>query len=336
MLRADYEKYPVDFAETVLRYPHLSNAERYSFRRLRLEVGLCPHCQEDLRKKVISTAERSFRDPTLTARLDKLLSELFGYLDPFGEPEGLLVQEFENEIRQRDLTAALRTIPLVDAVEWFRTAQAYSSAPQISFERVQAIDRLLEKNPQLSRPYSITDINESILNGLRLSYNASVPLETYLDIVLSRRDKIRRIVTDIVQRSKPSGKTFYSNIQGEIEKVNEEVRSISSSKRMKLLNFVTSFVSGNASVILGCLSGAALGLKELGPVGCLSGTILGWGGGKLLSKGRRIAMPSETKQIKLSLQRGAEPLFEKLLARYLARNVQVVQVWQLQKGLLPK
>jgi hypothetical protein len=336
MLRADYEKYPVEFAETVLRYPHLSSAERFSFRDLRLETGACPHCQEDRKKKVISTARKTLRDPTAIAWIKWLTKGLFDYLQPFGDPEDLLVQELENRIGQRDLTGARRVIPLIDAVEWFRTAEAYSSVPQVSFERAHEIDRLLKQHPELSRPYDIAGVNESILNGLRLSYSPSIPLHTYLDIVLSRRDKIRRIVAGMIQKSKPLSRTFYSNIQAEIENVNEEVRSISSSKRMSLLSFATSFFLDNRSVILGCLSGTALCVKELGPVGCLPGTIMGFAGAKLLSKTPRIVLPSDTEKIKRSLEKAAEPVFERLLSRYLSRTVQSVQVWQLQKRLYSK
>lgn len=341
VLRAPYEEYSAEFAEIVLQYPHLSSAEFSSFRNLCLQYEqgatswVCDHCVGQFKRKCVSAAE-SFPNAKAKARLRKIVADVFSDLYPFGHHEALLVQELESTLTKGDLSATLQVLSLAGCVEWFRTAQAYSAVPQISLDKLEAVDRAIKKNPLLERRYDITEINQSVLQGLRLSYNPSIPLETYLDIVLSRRDKIRGLVSDIVEKSKPSSEAFYSNLQRETERVNEEVRSLRSSKRTRLLEFATSFLSDNRTVITGCLSGAAIGLKELGPIGCVAGSWLGSVGAEFLRKKARIKMPMQTNDIKRAMATAVEPVYEQLLSRYLSKNLGIVQVWQLQRRVRGK
>jgi len=332
VLRAGYEEYPVEFAETILQYPHVSFAEFGAFRFVRLvrQAHICSHCLKRFKNRCMSAAEH-FLGTEEKALLRKSVADTFDLLSPVGRYEALLVQELENAMKEGDLSGIRQIESLAVCIEWFRTAQAYSAVPQVSLKRLETVDRSIRKDPNLKRTYDISEINESVLQGLRLSYRPDIPLETYLDIVLSRRDKIRRLVSDLVERSKPSSQTFYINLQTEVEKVNEEVRTIDSSKRAKLLSFATGFISRNKSVIAGCLSGAAIGLKELGPVGCASGFLAGSAGGEILRRAARIEMPPETREIKRAIAAGVEPVYEGLLSRYLSKNINMVQVWQLQK-----
>jgi len=340
ILRSPYSSYSTAFVETLMRYPHISMAEERAFRFARIQllekIVVCPDCAKKRENLCLSSLEKL---PVESAKRKELLKMLIGSaflsLRPYPHPDYLVLNELMTSLKEKDLAVLDQLISFAETVGVFRTAQVYSAIPQVSMESLKEVEEVIGRSPDLKMRYDFTEIYDSVMRGLKLSYNPSIPLETYLDIVMPRRSKIQGIVSDAIQRSQPKSKVFLSNLQKEIEKVNREVESLKSSTRAKLLNFATNFVADNKSIIAGCIIGAGLGFAQFGLIGC-GGGFLGGVGAKLLGTKAQITLPKEAKDIVQALHRAIEPGYEKLLSHYLSKRVNLVQVWKLQEKVQPK
>jgi hypothetical protein len=336
MLSSSYEHYPVAFADEILRYPHMSSHEFNSFRQLSLEIQegkwVCPDCTDEIFKRTKSLLGR-FRPKSQKRLLKALVISVLRDLVPVLPPEQVLVNELNDCLKKQEEAKLPRILSLIACSGAFRSAQAFSAIPQVSMNDFGYLEKRIKENQRLSSQLDMPEIRESVMQGLRLSYNPSLPIETYLDIVVPRRDKVQNLVSGIVKKSQPASNAFLSNLQNEIEKVNSEVRTLRSSKKTKLFGLVTNFVTHNKSLVTGCLIAATLGLGGLAVIGCGSGVAAGIGS-KILQKYQQVYLPKEGKELKEELLRWVEPGYERFLSHLLSRSANVVQVWQLQEKLV--
>jgi hypothetical protein len=181
--------------------------------------------------------------------------------------------------------------------------------------------------------FEVPDVKESIMKGLKISYDASIPLETYLDIICERKSAIKGIVEKIMVAAEPEKETFLSNLRAEIEKINQEVEGINSSRKRIIFDLSTNFaVQNKGSIVAGLITAATLGTMGLGFIGCGAGVVLGIGT-KLVSKRADISIPEEADTIRRQLRAFIEPSYEQLMAKTLSSNVQAIQLWRIKKRL---
>lgn len=333
ILTSMYRHYPTHFVETILRYPHLSFPEFDAYRTTRLrqmESGYyCPHCDRKAIKQFMSMARRV----VVKTRLDQILSALLD-AEPFLPPERSLVDLMKECILKGDNRGLNEAIFTIHNAAFFRAAEACSAIPQLSLS-----DKMLRRSPSKPKlnipqvPFETVDVRDSVLSGLKLAYNPTIPLETYLDIIEPRRRTISHLVRGITAKANPPSREFLSNLQGEIERINVEVREIKASKKAQVLSLLTNFFSQNKEVMGGLLTGAVLGFRELGLIGCASGSLLGSIGTGTLKKFGHIKVPSEAKELEQKIVQRIEPGFEKVLSFYLSKDIRAIQVWQLQRRI---
>jgi len=295
---------------------------------------MCSHCRYVFAKRLRSSPKRfPMRSGIKSLRT---LASSAGYdLSPFLPTERLLAEDIINSMTAGDLPRLRRLFSMSSCVGLFRTAQAFSAVPQIGMKDYTTLETLAKRMPEFKIDFDIAEIRSSVLRGLRLAYDPAIPVSTYLDIVLARRDRVQRLVLDMVEKSKPASDTFYSNLQREIERINTEIRSLRSSKRGQLLEFATAFLSHNKSVVAGSLIGSLLGATQFGLLGCTSGSVVGSVAGESLRRFGKISVPQQGKRIKEALLSRLEPTYQKLLSQSLSTSLSAIQVWDLQKRLEP-
>jgi len=335
VLVSPYHYYPVDFAETILKYPHVSVAEYQWFRAWRLSRppfrDVCPHCEDRFMRRYVSLLGAS-QNKLLAGAIKNRVRAAFDDLFPILPPDGLLIDELNSLLDSMNARRVEQVLSLIACVGTLKHAQAFSAVPQMSIRDLDVVERIGRTNPALGISYDVAEVRESIMQGIGLAYDPSAPLKTYFDIVVPRRSKISEIVSAIIKRSRSGRNIDLSKLSKEIQKINEEIRSIKSSKRATALKLTTSFVSHNRGLIAGCLVGSMLGLAGFGIIGCGSGLAAGFGA-KILKKYGQIRVPEPTRAIERKLLEAMEPGYERILSHYLSKNLDLIQVWQLQEKL---
>ncbi len=340
-----YDMFPKNFIDVILRYPHLSCYEYRCYRTAMIisrveKTGSaqkwCSHCIDEYRKKVSKSIENSNLEQAIKEMLKLGFDKGFmPNLYPFVSPEASLLDEFERVLKQKNLTKIIQVLETGAEAGRLRTAQAFSAIPQLSGEQAEVAQRLISSYPELEVDYEIQYIKESVMNQLKLSYNPTMSVETYLDIVSRKEQKIQKIVNDLIKSGKSEDINFISSLQREVEKINEEVKEIESSKGAKFITLTTGFTAQTPSIIAGILFGACVGLP-IGLVGCGATAISGGLVGSLVSKKGKVSIPKEAKGLTKSFTELFEPAYEKFLAHSLSKDIKAVQVWRLQRALSTK
>lgn len=344
LLTNHYSEFEEKFVNSILPYPHLSSYEFGFYRDTMLNqimgeywaskgldkipTVLCPHCVKEYEKEFVALA-KNFRPSTRTLLL-KAESIFFSDLYPFLLPEGSLAEIMINALKEKNLEKVRETGITAAHVNLFRTAQAFSATPQLSIIGGSFAERISQVLPEMKKLYEFSDLREMIINQLMISYNPSIKLETYLDIITPKKHKIQKIVSECLSKGDPQDPTFYANLQRELDKINQEIKEIEVSKKTNIINLPTSFIAQNPRVVMGIIIGVCIG-APMGLVGCGAGGLVTGAAFKFLGKGLKI--PSEAKELARIFADFFEPAYEKFLASSISKDLKAIQIWRLRKEL---
>lgn len=337
ILGATYVAYPKHFIDLMLGYPHISCHEFYNYRNLALiqQKGikrLTPDKVDNYFKKSRSLAKHFSSDRGLRKWAQKTIrGQIFVNLEPFLYPDYEVLSMLVTALQKKDENEFDRIRVLTHIIREFRSAQVFPVVPQIEIEHLETLE-LIEHRPNMQADYDLVEIRDLVMKGLRLSYDTSLPLETYLDVVTDRKHKIQRIVDDIIQKASTEKEILLSSLQREVERVNQEVETLKSSKRRVIIDLVTNFALQNKSIVSGFVIGAGLGIGGLGLIGCGTGVLSGLLA-KAVSKTAKVSWPKEKNELTRKLSTVLEPHYEKFLAEALSKDLRVVQIWQLRKRI---
>jgi hypothetical protein len=339
ILSSEYQKYDDNFADLILRYPHLSLYEYKTYRDISLfskvaKGGIvearCPHCVNTYEKDVKRFIEKLDLNSDTKTLLNVSFDNFLGALSPFLDPEAGLFSSFESALKENNITKINQVLATGEQVYKLRSAQSFSAIPQLSGTEINTANKLISAYPELKTKYEISYARGSVLNQLKLSYNPEMPVETYLDIVSRKQGKIQKIVNDCIGSGDSPDIDSIGAVQKEVEKINQEIREIVTSKRAKLLNITTGFVASNPAIIAGALFGAFIGLP-VSMIGCGIGAGGGGLSGSIISKIGKVNVPKEVKESTQSFTELVEPAYERFLAYSLSKDIKAIQVWRLQK-----
>lgn len=332
ILQVPYSYYSPKVIETLLNYPHLSFYEYKSAKKFVLsKKGTClPDAQVDsLNSRIISNFDKAF--PSLKDTSRQRVDSLFSRIEPFLYPDSELLFELLKSVQAKDINKYKSIQSISYLVNSFRNGQAFSLIPQVSIENVDALEFCNISNiGQID--FEVSDIRNNIMNGLKLSYNPALPLESYLDIVVEKRRVISNIVSRILKTPHADNIQLLSTIQAEIQRINYEAEKLQSSTKAMTLDLFTNFATGNKSIIAGFVMAASMGVGGLGLLGCSAGIATGIGG-KVLSTKVDIQVPKISDKLKDRVSTFIEPSAEKILAKTLSTDINTIQVWQVRKRL---
>ena len=215
-----------------------------------------------------------------------------------------------------------------------RCSQAFSFIPQVKMEELSVLQSIPSEYRGVH--FDVADVRDTIMNGLKISYNPSIPIESYLDIVVERKKKIREIVNKIMAQEDINNENYFSDLRAELERVNAEVRSLNKSAKGQMVDLITNFaIQNKGSIVAGLVTAASMGLMGFGVVSCGAGI-----GSSLLttvvSKKAEIKVPKEASLIGGKINTILEPYCESILAHSLSKDITAIQVWQLRKKLKSK
>jgi hypothetical protein len=331
VLDSDYADYTPNFIESILGSPHVSAMEYYGVRKLLLEQTSMSLVS---RKEVIAIKEKCgqfMRNLPENSPEARLASTIFSNMLPVYTMDMEFLLQLIKAMEKRD-TKSLHTLFRVSTVIGkFRCSQVFLFIPQVKVGQFEDLEMIPQNYRGLAFDYS--DIRDTIMVGLKIAYDTSVPLETYLDIVSERKSKIKETVRNILSKAEPEKATFLSNLKTELEHINHEVEALKLSKRGLLIDLITNFVIQNkGSILAGLITSASLGLIGLGFVGCGAGAASGIAT-KVLTKKAGISVPKEAGELVGKISTVFEPYYESMLAATLSMDKQAIQVWQVRKKL---
>jgi len=327
-----YTFYPSEFLESIQGYPYISYPEFCGIRNFAIRRSITQLLSitkvDAIKKRCQKLVKRLSQ--TYKGIFDRV-DTVFYNLEPFLSSDLQVLLDLMTSLEKKNIKGIDRIFHISHIVSAFRNGQVFSLIPQIEITQLDCLDLIPPEFGELA--FNVLDVKDSIMKGLKISYDASIPLETYLDIISERKSAIREIVKKIITEAKPEKETFLSNLRTEIERINQEVESIKSSKKRIIFDFSTNFALQNkGSIVAGLITAASLGTMGLGFIGCGAGLVSGIAT-KVLSKKADISIPEEAKTIGKQLSTYIKPNYEKLMAKALSSNIQAIQLWHIRKRL---
>jgi hypothetical protein len=335
VLTAPLSQYPVEFAGLVIQYPYVGLETQRFLRFVRRYTsdekgGICSDCYEKKWKQICDyveslPVEKKTKNDLLTA-----CRWTFQSLYPAQRPEVSLLLSFEECIKQREWNKLAPIADRADILSNLRNSQVFRAVPQVSQFDLDNIAQTLQNKYSFSTEISVEE-KELALRALNIDYNPAMPIEEYLDIVLPRKQRINRLVEEILS-SKKKEETF-SKIEDEIWAINCEV---SSSKAIECFSFTTNLVFDNARILSSMLLGAFVGYCSGNFTGCGLGSAGGLAIGsvaKKLSEKVNFKVRNYPRKTSEWLKSKMESPEEHIIAKILAKDIKTIQVWSLRKKL---
>lgn len=337
ILGASYSYYSPSFIETIYGYPHIGSYEFYKSKMIALShkaeklieeekiIGAKNGCLSVIQNAKLATDKRTF--------YGEKTDHIFTNLNPCANADYELNEMLFEALKKKDYNLFAKLSDLSYIIRECRNNQAFSVVPQMELGDLKALKAL-----EYSEEYGVTDfqsaeIKSLISNGLKLSFDPTqMPLESYLDIAEKRRKTIRSIVEKIFINSESDQTFLLSAIQTEIEKLNLEVRELTSSKKVTLYEAITNFSKQNKSLIAGAITAVTAGVCGLGLVSC-GASLAGGVVGKVVSSKASVTYPKEFKNIRDSIALKIQPNYERMLSTSLGCSTSAIQLWQLRKVL---
>jgi hypothetical protein len=335
ILNGWYENYPTKFIESILRYPHVSKVEYLGVRNLILSKTAKLLSQ----KRVDSIRDDCLKIVnTLSVSKDRQnfygseVVTFFSNIQPAQTCDREITYALLDSLKKNNFEEFNNISMLSHEIEAVRNIKAFSFMPQVELSTLQSLKIQKPLNNQLDiLPY---DVRDSIMNGLEIAYNPQIPLETYIDIVSERKTKISGIVNKIVDKANPDKTSFLSNLQTELEYINEQVRTLESSTGKLTVNFITNFALQNKGSIVACiLIGASASMLGLDIASSTAGAASAAALTKAVSHKVKLSVPKEATVLKTKLCNKIEPYYEQLLAKSLSIDIDAVQVWRIKSKL---
>jgi hypothetical protein len=333
---ADYKK---SFSEMIIEYPYIGSGT-VEFLRNDLILSspdgnaMCPHCFKkrcnQVLKKIDSVIKNQEVNQTIKGHLKK---SVFPYLSSYSLSQMKILDEMEKTI----IEAKFERFDLLEkqlyVLNNIRYAQTFNACVQINRDDLKSINDHLSKSEfDLSKLSTDFDEKKWAIEALHIDYDPKMPIIDYLDIIKDRQKKVTTLLTNLLynERGKP---VDISHVANKIANINHELVS---SKSMELFTCSTSFLRNNSGVITSMLLGGLIGYSSANFLGCTLGSatgLLGSIGAKLLSKEINFNVPESPKNTLEWLKSKVEDSEEKITASLLAKDIEIIQIWNLRKKL---
>jgi hypothetical protein len=329
ILDSVYSAYPDKFIESIITYPHITTHEYRNYRTITILTQpkqpktMSPKTFYKMRQECFELVKDITPRKETNIYLAREVLTFFANITPAFTQDRPLTKEFLTSCRDKNVNNIDAFSMLSHSIGAVRNIQAFSFMPQMKLK--------LENASALN---NIQDANDLILNGLELAFNPKMPIDAYLDIISERKQKIRAIVNQIIDKSNPEKASFLSNLQSELERINEQGRTIDSSSKKLSIDFLTKFSLQNKGSIVACiLAGLGVGSLGLGTVASVTSAITAAGVTKAASNKINILIPTEGRVLKERAKKKLEPYYEKMLAKSLSVDVEAIQVWTIKKEI---
>ncbi len=341
ILMSRYQLYEAEFLDLIVQYPYIGG---YTFNFLRSVYArasgeakkglLCPHCYKEACERILhKLSEIDANRKTVENLTRELKHFVLPSLYPTCNREFHILEQIEDVVAQKRIELLNPLGNEAGILYHLRNAQMFDAIPEVAQEDLSNIRAILTKVGLPSDLSIFEQIEErhQTIKALEIDYNPKMSIEEYLDIIHPRRERINRLISELVSGEEKDQRLKI--LKDEIWRINEE---ISSSKAIELLTFLTRFVSDNAQILFGMLVGGVIGYASASFAGCGLGSIGGLMSGavgKHVSKHAPFKVPRYPKKTIEWIKTKIEGPEERLLAIALAKDIKTIQTWGLRRKL---
>ncbi len=322
VLNNDFALYRPDFIDAITQFPFISAAEFFEIRKFELKreskMALASQREIEAIERKCYNSSKNF--PNISNELERTLASIFNDLQPFYSSDIDILLNLMEGLDKKNASEINRIYDLSSIIGAFRTSQVLPFTPQVLVKpsTLKAIPREYK-----GITFDSCSLEDEIMTGLKISYNPSVGLEQYLDIIAERKSSIRKIVRSLTEQVNSKNDSSLKNLKAELERINSEVESLRTSKKLQTIDIRTNFVTQNTtSLVAGLVTSASMGIGGLGVINCgLNATTK--------KKGNASAKNA------IGFHNGTffDSSYERVLAKTLSTDIRVIQIWEIRNKL---
>lgn len=311
----DYEFYPSKFIDLILQYPHTTigaldmNIINNNLSSINCICKDCLHGEgyDFIHNYIKNNSDKNnnSNQSSESKKMELVAIQSIWNRIKVVEYEKYYTNKLVNIINiksQKEMRFSLRDLfSDVSYTYNYLTSKSLNSNYVLNFDKITMLQNSnFNQNNEVFMQYP--ELHKLILQGLHLYSPKEVPNSDYINLLIENRSKIQNIAKLIPENYLKE--TNFIKIRGIFDDINEEVKELSSSKRMGLLKFSTNFMSLNLNLLQ---SGV---LKLCG------------------YKDVNADAPAFEENFK---DKTIEYFSEKILPIYLQKPLPLIQLWKLQK-----
>lgn len=242
----NYEFYPSKFIDLILQYPHTTMGAlniNIINNKLSLINCACRNCLYGEGYNIIEDYIKNKSDKFIVIKSIWHMTQIIEH-NKYYTNKLINILNIEPQIDKNLLISELH-----DEVNYtynYLKSKSLNANYVLDFDKITKIkESNFGRNNALILQYP--ELNKLILQGLHLYIPKEVPDVNYIDLLIDNREKIQNIVKLIPENYLVD--TNQIKIRTVFDDINEEVRALSSSKRMIFLKFSTNFISLNLNLL---------------------------------------------------------------------------------------
>lgn len=308
-----YDLYPSKLIDLILQYPYTTIGSinlNIINNKLSLESCVCPNClhgegyeiiEDYIKNKRTNSKQSSDLNNSELETIENIWYDIrtIEYNKYYTNKLVSSINIKSSYERQLSLDKLLSEVTYTYG---YISSKSLKSNYVLNFENINQAKSSLDNTNEVFIQYP--EFNKLILQGLHLYSPKDISNLDYINLIIENRKKIQNIVKLIPDNYLIDQN--YIKIKAMFDDINEEVRELSSSKRMGLLKFSTNFVSLNINLLKSGI------LKLCG------------------YKDVNIEIPDIEDNLK---DKTVQYFSEKILPIYLQKPLPLIQLWKLQKDI---
>lgn len=247
-LIAPYSRYPDQVLDAVRGYDHVSCYEFSFYKHVELtsssDSGLCPHCIDKFKNEIEDLVKGRRGARKFRRHLDRLIHNI----RPFLNPDYELLKDFHDVSSKYDIEGANQLVDMSEAINSFRTAQAFNATLLINEHDFSRIPDGVTDESDRARIFSLK-LSSLVSEGLGLKIPTDIDIDQYIEILQDFRPKLMSINKSIIESAKVDGDLFLPKLLNTIAKFNAEIERVKGLKRYMLYEAGVELVLNNKALV---------------------------------------------------------------------------------------
>ena len=176
------------------------------------------------------------------------LDRLIHNIRPFLNPDYELLKDFHDVSSKYDIEGANQLVDMSEAINSFRTAQAFNATLLINEHDFSRIPDGVTDESDRARIFSLK-LSSLVSEGLGLKIPTDIDIDQYIEILQDFRPKLMSINKSIIESAKVDGDLFLPKLLNTIAKFNAEIERVKGLKRYMLYEAGVELVLNNKALV---------------------------------------------------------------------------------------
>lgn len=324
-------RYPSALLDTVEPFPHIPVVYDHFFKSAKSLIHedkyMDSHICTDCFAKGLRALEKRFRALKIENKFKTLIKrQILSGLSVRSNLHMEIIDRLHKDLELQGMAVLPRFLSVIHGVDLLDKHITYNAQNAVKSNQ---LDYLIETHnalfPTQQAGVITADVVRDASVSLGISYSPEIDVADYLQIVGPHIGECTRVLSE----TEPDQAAFMASTLDRVRDISSQVEKLASSRRKRLVTFVTWFTKGRRLLIP--FIGGGLGWYGGGAAcsagGALAGTALQYL--KELA-GSPLKLPEETKS---QLAAFLEPMKLKLLAKYYGASLEAVQIWHMREEL---